>query len=89
MEWRKRVGNVSQEHQSPGITNLVVITLDIETERFCQNFHAANGGVEVTSIRLELPVPTARQGSRGAKQFHAQVRPAAPGFADGLCGSGR
>jgi len=52
-----------------GITNLVVITLDDETERFCQNFHAANGGIKVTSIRLELPVPTAQQGSRGANMI--------------------
>lgn len=51
------------------ITNLVIITLDDETERFCQGFHASHGGAKVTSIRLEMPVPTAQQGSRGANMI--------------------
>ena len=33
------------------ISNTVIITLDDESEKFCQNF-----GVGVTSLRLELPV---------------------------------
>jgi len=45
------------------LTNYVIVTLDDETETFCRNF----GGVP--SLRLELPVPTAQQNSRGANMI--------------------
>lgn len=45
------------------VRNYVVVTLDNATEDFCQDF----GGVN--SLRLELPVPTAQQGSRGANMI--------------------
>ena len=45
------------------LKNVVVITLDDATEAFCQS----HGGA--TSLRLELPVPTAQQGSRGANMI--------------------
>ena len=47
-----------------GIKNSVTITLDDATEQFCRDFPG-----EVTSIRMELPVPTAQQGSRGANMI--------------------
>jgi hypothetical protein len=46
------------------IRNTLVITLDDETERFCRSFAG-----EVESLRMELPVPTAQQGSRGANMI--------------------
>lgn len=45
------------------LKNYAMVTLDDETERFCQGF----GGVP--SIRMALPVPTAQQGSRGANMI--------------------
>jgi hypothetical protein len=58
------------------LTNYLIVTLDDETERFCRGF----GGVP--SLRLELPVPSAQQNSRGANMISTlkygllqQVRP--------------
>lgn len=46
-----------------GLRNYAMVTLDDETEAFCQHF----GGVP--SLRMEMPVPTAQQGSRGANMI--------------------
>ena len=51
------------------VSNVVIITLDDETEKFCQSFHVKNGGAPISSLRLELPVPSAQQGSRGANMI--------------------
>ena len=45
------------------LKNYAMVTLDDETEAFCQRF----GGVP--SLRMALPVPTAQQGSRGANMI--------------------
>ena len=45
------------------VTNVVIITLDDETEAFCNRFPT------VSSLRLDLPVPKAQQGSRGANMI--------------------
>jgi len=45
------------------MTNYLIVTLDDETESFCQGFGGA------PSLRLELPVPSAQQNSRGANMI--------------------
>ena len=50
------------------LTNVLVITLDDATESFCRGF-AFEPAWSANSLRLELPVPTAQQGSRGANMI--------------------
>ena len=45
------------------LRNVVVINLDDATQSFCTSFGGA------TCLRMELPVPTAQQGSRGANMI--------------------
>jgi len=49
------------------LKNYVMLTLDDETEAFCQKF--GGGSFAVPSLRMEMPVPTAQQGSRGANMI--------------------
>jgi hypothetical protein len=45
------------------VTNVVVITLDDATHQFCTSFGS------VGCLRLDMPVPKAQQGSRGANMI--------------------
>ena len=45
-----------------------MLTLDDATEAFCQKF-GGGGSFAVPSLRMEMPVPTAQQGSRGANMI--------------------
>lgn len=70
-----------QQARRIGLTNYLIVTLDDETERFCRGF----GGVP--SLRLELPVPSAQQNSRGANMISTlkygllkQARPSVGGL---------
>ena len=56
------------------IENYLVLTLDNATESFCRSFGTdgnlgTHGRTGVNSLRVEIPVPTAQQGSRGANMI--------------------
>jgi len=56
-----------QAAQRLNLRSYLIVTLDDETERFCRGFSSAS--YTVPSLRMEIPVPKAQQGSRGANMI--------------------